>query len=294
MVSPRFPFQFQQCLILLVIFTIGKITAHVYLGWMGVVGWLLYAGVVEHGFLFLKKGAITYPSFSALSTTLGVALMLVASPGWIYGVVLLAALAQKHWLTVDARHFFNPSNFALMTGMLLFYDRAHIVLGQLGEEGWLQVVVVVLAVWILSRVDRWRIPVAFIVGYPVLQYLVLVGYDPVLTFETIEERFYSVAFIVFVVFMLTDPRTTPSRPWQQVLFGIIVAAIATWLDRRHGFRVQHLFMVLFVLSPMVPMLDRAVSDRRRLVVTALLLTSMAVAVAGIIESRPPYYFAMEG
>ena len=286
--------QLQQFLTLLILWGIGEATAHVYLGWMAAVGWVAYAALVEHVFLFSRHREMTYFSFSALSTALGVVLMLVASPGWIYGVVLLLALVQKHWLTVSSRHFFNPSNFALIMGMLLFYDRAHVVLGQMGDARWLEIVVTVLAAGILIRVARWRIPLAFVVGYLALEYFVLVGYDPVLTFETIWERFYSVAFIIFIAFMLTDPRTTPSRPWQQVLFGVVVALLATLLDRWHGFRVQHLFMVLFVLSPMVPMLETPVHDRTRMIVIAFLLMFIAVGIVMIIESRPPFYFAMDG
>ena len=286
--------QLQQFLTLLILWGIGAATAHVYLGWMTVVGWVAYAVLVEHVLIFSRHRKLAYFSFSALSTTLGVVLMLVASPGWIYGVVLLLALVQKHWLTVGSRHFFNPSNFALIMGMLFFYNQAHIVLGQMGDALWLEIVVVILATGILVRVARWRIPLAFIAGYLVLEYLVNVGYDPVLTFETIWERFYSVAFIIFIAFMLTDPRTTPSRPLQQVLFGMTVALLATLLDRWHGFRVQHLFMVLFVLSPIVPMLEIHVHDRTRMIMIASLLTFVAVGVVMTIESRPPFYFAMYG
>ena len=286
--------QLQQFLTLLIVWAIGEVTAHVYLSWIAVVGWIVYSALIEHALIFSRHREITYFSFSSLSTTLGVVLMLVASPGWIYGVVLSLALAQKHWLTVASRHFFNPSNFALIMGMLFFYDRAHVVLGQMGDARWLEIVVMVLAAGILIRVERWRIPLAFVVSYLVLEYLVLVGYDPVLTFETIWERFYSVAFIIFVAFMLTDPRTTPSLPWQQVLFGTSVALLAVLLDRWHGFRVQHLFMVLFVLSPMVPILETPAHDRTHIIIVASLLMFMAVGVVMVIESRPPFYFAMDG
>ncbi len=286
--------QLQQFLTLLLLLGAGKVTAHVYLSWMAVLGWVVYATLIEHALIFSRHGKITYFSFSSLSTTLGVALMMVASPGWIYGAVLLLALAQKHWLTVDSHHFFNPSNFALIMGMLLFYDRAHVVLGQMGDAWWFGMVVVIFAVSILIRVERWQIPLSFVVSYLILEYYLLVGYDPVLTFETIWERFYSVAFIVFIAFMLTDPRTTPSRPWQQVCFGATVALVATLLDRWNGFRVQHLFMALFVLSPMVSMFEASVHDRARMIFMASLLTLIAVGIVMMIESRPPFYFAMDG
>jgi hypothetical protein len=35
----------------------------------------------------------------------------------------------------------------------------------------------------------------------------------------------SAAFIVFTLYMVPDPATTPINPWRQVLFGIAVAAV---------------------------------------------------------------------
>jgi Na+-translocating ferredoxin:NAD+ oxidoreductase RnfD subunit len=219
-------------------------------------------------------------------------MMMVALQGWIYAVIIALALVQKRFVSVAGVHFFNPSNFALMAALLLFYTRAHLVLGQMGDALWLRVLVWGLAGAILLRVDRWMIPLAFVPGYVILEYFWLVDYDPVMTFETIYERFYSVSFMIFVVFMLTDPRTTPSKRWMQVSFGVAVALIAAGLDRWHGFRVQHLFMALFLLSPWVPWLWAERDEKKRFLFWGAVLFFVAMGAIILIENRPPYYFEM--
>jgi Na+-translocating ferredoxin:NAD+ oxidoreductase RnfD subunit len=220
--------------------------------------------------------------------------MLASPQWWIYILVLVLTIFQKHLLTVDKNHFFNPSNFALIAAIALFYNETHIITGQLGEQLWLSALVVALAVAILVRVDRWAISLVFVLSYVVLQYFMVVGYDPVMTFEMIYERFYAVSFIVFVAFMLTDPRTTPGPKVQQIIFAIIIAAISTYLDRVNGFRVQHLFMALFVSSVWTPLLNAKVENRKKILILSSILFILAVGVIMFIENQPPYYFEMEG
>ena len=288
------PPQLQQLLSLLVLFVLGKYYAYIHIGWMQAVGLLFFSGVVEHLLLFFDQRKITYLSYSAFSTAIGVMLMLVTYDVWILGVVTVLALMQKHFIRVNDRHFFNPSNFALIVGMVLFYRQAHIVLGQLGDDIWLRLLVVALAMMILIRVDRWLISLVFVLSYLLFEYLLVVHYDPVMTFEDIYERFYAVSFVVFVAFMLTDPRTTPDSKWYQVLFGGGIAIVAAWMDRHFGFRVQHLFMVLFLFSVWVPLFGAEISDRKKMFFMTLVLFLLAAGAIIFIENQPPYYFDMQG
>jgi Na+-translocating ferredoxin:NAD+ oxidoreductase RnfD subunit len=286
--------QQQQVLTLIFLFVIGKQVAHVYIDWVHIVELLVVAIITEHVLILAKHHRVPYVSVSSLSTTLGMAMMMVATSVWIYVFLLVAALVQKHTWVVASRHFFNPSNFALIVGMLLFYNRAHIVLGQMGEIPWFLATVMVLALLILVRVDRWRIPVAFVASYLFFEYIWIVGYDPVATFDDIFQRFYSVSFVIFVAFMLTDPRTTPSSPHYQLIFGMVLAMLGTWMDRRFGFRVQHLFMVLFLISPWVPWIEAAPPEKQKTFWVSLTLFLLAMGAIMYIESQPPYYFEMEG
>ncbi len=287
--------QFQQLINLGLLLLLGKYAAHIYLPWKYILLILLVTMCIEHLMLYMKENEITFFSFSSLSTAIGVMLMMVTSSIWMTMLLITFGLFQKHFLQYKNTHFFNPSNFALMMGLLFFYKDAHIVLGQLGDSAGLGIVVALLGISILYRVDRWIIPLSFVIVYLVLQYVFVVSNDPVLILENIYDRFYSVSFMVFILFMLTDPKTTPQKVWQQIIFSVFIAAVATLLDYTHGFRVQHLFMSLFVLSPLVPLLKKWKKFHyKTLLVMSIAMLFLSLSAIIYIEMQPPYYFEMEG
>ncbi len=290
----RVHIQLQQAISLFALLFLAKQTAFVYLSWLDIIGLLGFTLAIATSQLYMAHGKVDFVPFSSLTTAMGVILMMASPQLWIYSVVIALGLLQKQWLSFDGRHFFNPSNVALMLGLFLFYDDAHMVLGQLGDSLWLKAIVVLVALAMLVRVQRWIIPLVFIGAYLVLQMLWVVRFDPVLTFEMISHRFYAVSFILFIVFMLTDPKTTPSIAWQQVLFACILALIAVGLDRYYGFRVQHLFMALFLLSVFVPLLVTWWSGKQRgkLLLLTVMLGMVTCSMVAYIESKPPYYFDM--
>ena len=283
--------QQQQLVNLFLLLLLGSFFSNVYLSWweMGIV--LLFTIIFE----FRRVGFPTLRvPYASLVTAIGVMLMMVSTHLYIYLIVIALALLQKQYLQINKQHFFNPSNFALIMALLLFYDEAHIVLGQLGDAFWLSMLLVLMAVFILVRVNRWIISVFFTLFYLLFQYLFVVSLDPVLTMEEIYHRFYSISFVLFILFMLTDPRTTPSKNILQLGFALAVALLAVAFDYYYGFRVQHLFLSLFLFSLFTPLLEQwNIVEKKRLVImtfSLFILTTMAII---FIESQIPYYFTME-
>jgi Na+-translocating ferredoxin:NAD+ oxidoreductase RnfD subunit len=187
------------------------------------------------------------------------------------------------------KHLFNPSNFALIVGLLLFYNQAHLLSNQLGDNLLLSMVASVLALSMLVRAKRWVISLSFILFYLLLQYLLVVGYDLSVTFESIYLRFYSITFILFIYFMLSDPMTTPSRWQEQLLFTFLIAFSSVLLDRYLGYRVQHLFMMLFLFSFLFNAFTLKLEFKRGVTILLLIIVSLVW-----IELQPPYYFEMNG
>ena len=285
-------FQYLQVINLLFLIIFAYYTAYLYLSFFKIILLLLFALIFEHFMIYIKSERLYYFSVSAMTTVLGVVLMMVASHWWIYLVVIAAGLLQKHFLHLGGKHLFNPSNFALMTGLLFFYKDAHIVLGQLGDAWWLAALTVGLAAVVLWIARRWLIPIIFVFAYLLLEYFLVVTTDPVMRFDDLFLRFYSVSFLVFIFFMLTDPRTTPQSTIRQILFGTGVALFATFLDYLNGFRVQHLFLALFAVSALSGVMETRYSSRRDLLWRAGLVLLVMGAII-YIEMQPPYYFEMD-
>lgn len=287
--------QLQQLINLFFLLVVGKYVAHIYLTWKEIIGILLFTFLIEHVFYYLRSKTLNFISFSSLSTAIGVMLMMVTTHYTIYFIVLFFALLEKQFLHYHKRHFFNPSNFALIVGLFYFYNDAHLILGQLGHEIWILWCVGILAISILYRVNRWIIPVGFVLTYLLFQYFMIVQSDPMLIMEDIYYRFYSVSFMVFILFMLTDPRTTPTKKWTQICFATAISLLTTLLDYYYGFRVQHLFMVLFFCSPWVVLIEeyKNSTDRKTLLLMTLIIVFLALSAIIYIQIQPPYYFEMD-
>ena len=287
--------QLQQLINLLLLLVVGKYIAHIYLTWEEIIGILLFTFFIEHLFYYLRNKTLNFISFSSLSTAIGVMLMMVTTHYTIYFVVLFFALLQKQFLHYHKQHFFNPSNFALIIGLLFFYHDAHLVLGQLGHEVWLLWAVTIVGALILYRVDRWAVSLSFIVSYLIFQYFIIVQTDPVVIMEDIYYRFYSVSFIVFILFMLTDPKTTPTKRVYQVIYATAISFFTTALDYIYGFRVQHLFMILFICSPWVVLFEQYAKtlDKKRLIFVSSVVLVLALSAIIYIQMQAPYYFEMD-
>jgi len=288
-----FTLQLLQFLNLLFLMSLGYVTAHIYLSYEMILLILFFSMIWEHLLIYMKEEKLVYFSFSALTTALGVMLMMATTHLWIYIAVITLGLLQKHYLQYGGRHIFNPSNFSLITALLFFYQDAHIVLGQLGDEHWLAMGVVLTGTTLLWIAKRWIIPLMFVFSYLSFQYFGIVWSDPVVLFEDITIRFYSVSFIVFVLFMLTDPRTTPSRAIGQLLFGLGVAFFATVMDYYYSFRIQHLFISLFFVSTLQVIWQKEKTEVKNIyfIVGLFILVLSAIIY---IQMQPPYYFEMDG
>jgi len=286
--------QLQQFINLFLLLILGYFNANIYLSWytLGII--LVFTFLLEYLFSLYEKTKIHHFPFSSLTTAIGVVFMMVSAQYWVYFVVITLALLQKHFLHLKAGHIFNPSNFALIMALLLFYDKAHIVLGQLGDDAWLLYIVLCIGTVILWQAKRWMISLVFVLSYLVFQYIFIVALDPLIIFEDIYERFYSISFVVFILFMLTDPRTTPTKIWKQVLFALSVALTATLMDYGYSFRVQHLFLMLFGISSFYTLFMRQTLFSKQERVWAGILFILVLAVIIFIQNQEPYYFEMDG
>ncbi len=71
-----------------------------------------------------------------------------------------------------------------------------------------------------------------------------------------------------------------------------LALTISLLDRYYGFRVQHLFIALFLLSPLAVIFSSRL-DRREMLISSI-VTLFTVIIIVVIEGRTPYYFEMSG
>jgi len=211
--------QFQQLINLLLLILFGYLNTKLQTNLIVVATLMLYSGAVE---LFINRDKKIYMPYSAFITALGVVLMVGWLAWYIPFIAITLAHMQKHYLKIEGKHIFNPSNFALIFALLLFYPKALPIVGELGRESIIVYIVIIVATAILIRVNRFLISLSFFISFIVLNYLFIGSSDPYWIFDHFLDSLYSTSFIVYIFFMLTDPVTTPSKSLQQIIFGFTV------------------------------------------------------------------------
>ncbi len=209
---------------------------------------MVFAVAVEEILHFLFNRSFKLYPFSAITTSIGIMLMIYSSYLWLYLILIFFSLLQKYLIKIQNHHLFNPSNFAILIILLFFNQFGAISNGTLGHNSYLLGLVLALGIWILIRVDRWIVSVSFFIFYTLFE-LLFIDSNTILV-DDFFERFLMVSFIVFVFFMLTDPATTPKSPIFQTIFAILVALFSAIFDRFYGVRVEHTFLALSLVSPL--------------------------------------------
>jgi Na+-translocating ferredoxin:NAD+ oxidoreductase RnfD subunit len=295
---------------------------------------ILACAVVEVIITYFRQRALVWPA-SALLTGNSVAFIL-RTPGtrhgdwwslngieYFIGAALLGLLS-KYLVTVGGRHLYNPSNLGLVAVFLLA-GAAH-VFPQYLWWGELQppvvgalAVILVGGVWVL-----WPLRMLAMVGAFLITFAILVAWlaesgscfnaawspTAVCGSDYWLNICLSPELLVFVFFMISDPRTAPESGLGRILYGAAVAAVAAALiatqPAEYGVKVA-LLSALTVVCSVVPLLDRLAdgrllaawstpirSGRTQLVAVVALVLIVAVPVATVGLATDPLVLASDG
>ena len=214
---------------------------------------LVTAGVLEFAITFRRQHVIMWPA-SALLTGNGVAFVLRV-PGtehgdwwsmkgwWIFAGTSAVALLSKYLIRVRGSHVFNPSNFGLVLCFLLLgsdrVDPLALWWGPLSPALLLALALIVVGGFlILRRLHLLEIAVGFWLAFAAgIGVLAASGHTMTAAWHVgpIEGRQFwwllvtSPEILVFLFFMITDPKTTPKSSAGRRAYAVAVGLLATLL-----------------------------------------------------------------
>ncbi len=188
------------------------------------------------------------PLISALSLTL---LLRTTSP-WVAAFAALVTIGGKFVIRVRGKHVFNPTNLGLVAA-LLFTGGAWVSPGQWGSAAVAAFAVACLGFVVVRRAERSDVTWAFLLFYGgvVFGRAWWLG-DPL---PIPLHHLSNGAFLIFAFFMISDPKTTPDSRPGRVLFALLVALGAGFVQF-HLFRPNGLIWALAAAAPLVPFIDR--------------------------------------
>jgi hypothetical protein len=187
----------------------------------------------------------------------------------VFGSVLSIVSKGLFRAPVDngkTQHFFNPSNFGITVTLLFFpwvgvAPPYHFAENTVGIWDWLVPAIILCTGLFLHGYATKRLPLiaAWIGGFLAQAFIRHLAFGVPLAVPLAPMT--SAAFIIFTLYMIPDPATTPLKVSRQILFGLAVAAIYGYLQ------ISHLFFGLFIALTIISALRGA----------ALYLTSMSKA-----------------
>ncbi len=280
---------------------------------------LLTCAVLEVGIAFWRQQVVLWPA-SALLTGNGVAFILRVPGtrhgdwwslrgGWIFAATAAVSLLSKHVVQLRGRHLFNPSNFGLVVCFLVLGSgRAEpLDFWWARMSPWLALALAIIVAGglaILSRLRLLEIAVAFWLSFAAgIGVLAATGHAMTARWHLgpITGAYFwwvlvsSPEILVFLFFMISDPKTIPRGRVARIAYAVAVGMLASILIAPQQTEFATKVAVLGALALVClarPLLERFLpalrprSRRLALVAAAALAAYAGLLVAAGIPARP--------
>ena len=214
---------------------------------------LVTCAVIELAITIHRQKALIWPA-SALLTGNGVAFVLRV-PGtqhgdwwsfhgwWIYVATSAGSLLSKYVIKWRGEHIFNPSNIGLVAVFLILgRTKVEPLDFWWGPMSWWMALALIIIVTggftILWRLKLLRVALSFWAAFAIgIGALALAGHQmtarwhlgPIEGFSFWWVLVTSPEVLVFLFFMITDPKTAPRGPRARVVYAVVLGALASAL-----------------------------------------------------------------
>jgi enediyne biosynthesis protein E5 len=209
------------------------------------------SGTATQAFWLQRLGLRRRGYLSAFVTCCGISLLLRSDSLWAHPLVAALAMSSKFVLRINGKHLYNPANFGVIVAITLL-PGTWVSPGQWGSDLALAVWILMLGCVVTERARRLDISWVFLAVFLGLMALrvQLLGQSWAIWWH----QFGNGALLLFAFFMISDPMTIPNRRAPRIAYALIVAVGAiAW--QYVLFRPNALIWSLFLLTPLVPLLD---------------------------------------
>ena len=186
---------------------------------------------------------------SAYITTLSIGILLASNDWRVFAVAATWGVTSKYFLRAGDRHFFNPSNFAIVASLQLMHGAATVAAGsQWGGDYRVTALIMVLGLMMMRRVGRFDLVLAWLGGYTMMGLLRVALGQGGLIFAL--GPMTGAEFMLFSFSMLPDPKTNPPTSNARIVWGLLIAildGVLRYLEVRYS-----MFYALFAFCAALP------------------------------------------
>ncbi|HEY1756140.1 MAG TPA: RnfABCDGE type electron transport complex subunit D [Bryobacteraceae bacterium] len=191
----------------------------------GVVAATIAAGLVDVLILRVMKRAWEFPSGAVLTAIIVAMVLRAQEPWYVTSVTSVAAILSKYIFRSRSANVFNPAALAIIASFYVFHT-GQSWWGAMTEIGPIGPIVLMAAgVFIADRVNKMPLVLAFLGCYFLLFTITAFVSDARWIAEIYRTPDFEAA-LYFAFIILTDPPTSPAKYPDQIVFGVIVAAVS--------------------------------------------------------------------
>ena len=214
------------------------------------------ACVLDFAIIALLRRQVAVP-LSAYITAMSVAILLESYDWRVYVVAPAWGIFSKYLLRDRTRHFFNPSNFAIVMALVFGHGIASVAPGsQWGADYRVAFAILALGLMMMLRLKLLDVVLAWMGGFVVMSLLRMALGQGGLVFAL--GPMTGAEFALFTFSMLPDPKTSPPTRAGRVGWGLSIAVmdgVLRYLEVRYS-----MFYALFTHCALLPLM-RAVAAR---------------------------------
>jgi Na+-transporting NADH:ubiquinone oxidoreductase subunit NqrB len=189
---------------------------------------------------------------SPLISGLSLCLLLRANEPLLLFATAIVTITSKFVLKWNHKHIFNPTNFGIVM-MIALSGEVWVSPAQWGSKLYFAFLMACLGGVVIHRAMRSDVSYTFLFAYAAILFGRAFWLGDPLAIPV--KQLQSGALLLFTFFMISDPKTTPDSRAGRILFAILVAAGAAYVQ--FGlYRTNGLLWSLAVCSVLVPIIDR--------------------------------------
>lgn len=237
-------------------FLISAIVVAAHLSFGVLDGWnkfgiaLLAAMVTESVFSKLMTGK--WRDLSSAYISGNSAGILVRSPMiWPFALCAAISIASKYVFRFRGNHIWNPTNFGIVIMLLIASDSMAVLSIQWGSNMWAMLLIWLVGIVVISKVKLFHICAVYVGSFLAFGWIrsLYTGSIYLAEIAPLTGPMYQ----LFVLFMITDPKTTVSSKKGQMLVAFLIALVEMFF--RFGEAVYAPFYALFIVGPIALIVD---------------------------------------
>jgi Na+-transporting NADH:ubiquinone oxidoreductase subunit NqrB len=211
------------------------------------------ACMLDFVFTAYRRREVALP-LSAYITAMSVGILLESYDWRVYVVAPAWGILSKYLLRDRTRHFFNPSNFAIVMTLILGQGIASVAPGsQWGADYRVAFAILALGLMMMLRLKLLDVVLAWMGGFVMMSLLRMLLGQGGLVFAL--GPMTGAEFALFTFSMLPDPKTCPPTRFGRIGWGLSIAltdGVLRYLEVRYS-----MFFALFAHCALLPLLRAA-------------------------------------